>query len=109
MKDSRDLVGGLSVNADTFEILIQAIALELLASCYTILPATTCRLPLFQQRTCSTHITALRLHTLHRFEPAAGHHARVSSEIAARPELYAESALEEDVAEVVTLQHLAED
>jgi hypothetical protein len=92
------------ITADGFELILHAIALQLLASCYTILPVTACHLPLFQQRNRSTPVTALRLHTQYRFEPAAGHHARACSETASWPGLYTGPASEHKAAEVVTLQ-----
>jgi hypothetical protein len=93
------------ITAGGFELLIHAIALQLLASCYTMLPATSaCHLPLFQQRNRPTPVTALRLHTQYRFEPAAGHHARSCSEAAPWPGLYTGPASEDKATEVVTLQ-----
>ncbi|KAH3978407.1 hypothetical protein HBI56_069620 [Parastagonospora nodorum] len=103
-RNSKMLSGGLPIGAGTFEILLHAIALQLLASCYTRLPATASNLPLFQQRTCPMQITALRLHMRYRFEPAAGHHARASSETAAWPGLYTGPTVEDNLAEMATLR-----
>jgi hypothetical protein len=76
--------------AEAFDLLSQAIAVQLLASCYTLLPASSAsHLPLFQQSRDAKSVTALRLHSHHRFEPAAGHHARVSSEASSWPGLFA--------------------
>ncbi|OAK94007.1 hypothetical protein IQ06DRAFT_235039 [Phaeosphaeriaceae sp. SRC1lsM3a] len=50
------------------------------------------------------YITALRLHSQHRFEPAAGHHARACSETDAWPSLYKGQSLEEQVVEKVSWQ-----
>jgi hypothetical protein len=103
--DSQGLTSTPSISGDAFEILIRAIALQLLASCYTILPASSaCNLPLFHQRIRARPISALRLHSQYRFEPAAGHHARVPSETASWPGLYAGPALEDALAEVVSRQ-----
>jgi hypothetical protein len=93
------------ISGDAFEILIRAIALQLLASCYTLLPASSaCSLPLLHQKRWSTPISALRLHSQYRFEPAAGHHARASSESASWPGLYAGPTLEDALADAVSRQ-----
>ncbi|OAG03553.1 uncharacterized protein CC84DRAFT_859390 [Paraphaeosphaeria sporulosa] len=66
---------------EAFAIIVEYVAIQLLASCYTLLPASSAEiLPLSQQRMGSRVVTALRLHTLHRLAPAAGHHARINSE-----------------------------
>jgi hypothetical protein len=84
-------------------MLIRAIALQLVASCYTLLPASSsCNLPLLYQRTHSKPISALRLNSQYRFEPATGHHARMSSESASWPWLYAGPTLEDALAELTS-------
>lgn len=91
--------------SEIFDKLLHAIALQLLASCYTLLPATSAdNLPLFQQRAEPKVITALRLHSHHRFEPATGHHARASSETASWPGLYIRPTRKESLAEAVSLR-----
>lgn len=65
---------------------IYIIALFLLASCFTILPRSSAHnmhsLPQWNGRSV---VTALRLHWLYRYAPAAGHHARVASETVHEP------------------------
>lgn len=83
-----------------FEELLTAIALQMLASCYTTVPASSAhQFPLFQQRKEVQVITALSLHARHRFDPAAGHQARPPSETAALPGLYGGPTLEDELAE----------
>jgi hypothetical protein len=103
---SQGLTSTPSISGDAFECLIRAIVLQLLASCYTILPASSACSPLSRQRTRARPTTALRLHSQYRFEPAAGHHARVPSETASWPGLYAGAELEDAFAEVVSTQRL---
>lgn len=77
--------------------------MQLLASCYTFLPASSANhLPLFQQRTGKKLVTALRAHSSFRLSPAAGHHARASSETSAWPGLYTGRDPEEVLAESVS-------
>ncbi|KAF3036562.1 hypothetical protein E8E12_005288 [Didymella heteroderae] len=65
-----------------FDAFVNSIALQLLASCFTVLPTTSgTLLPLFQQRTSRRFVTALHAHALYRFAPAAGYQARAPSEI----------------------------
>ncbi|KAF3048626.1 hypothetical protein E8E11_004065 [Didymella keratinophila] len=72
-----------------FEAFVKSIALQLLASCYTVLPATSANAPpLFQQRTGEKIVTALCAHALYRLAPAAGHQARAPSETSPWPALY---------------------
>ncbi|UPX10397.1 uncharacterized protein EKO05_0001059 [Ascochyta rabiei] len=88
---------------DGFDTLIQAIALQLLASCYTFLPASSAsQLPLLQQKTDKTLVTALQAHSAHRLSPAAGHHARAPSETSAWPGLYTGPGPEETLAETTS-------
>ncbi|KAF1919349.1 hypothetical protein BDU57DRAFT_138669 [Ampelomyces quisqualis] len=104
-QNSQDPTRETSIGAKTFDLLLQTIALQLLASCYTHLPATSAsHLPLFQQRTRPQSVTALRLHTHYQFEPAAGHHARASSETDCWPGLYPGPMREDRLAEAVSLQ-----
>lgn len=75
--------------AEAFDVLVHVIALQLLASCYTFMPGSSAsHIPWFQQRKGTKFITALHLQSQYRFAPAAGHHARASSETAAWPGLY---------------------
>jgi hypothetical protein len=86
----------------TFDTLIRLIALELLASCYTLIPASSAsHIPLFQQRREAKRVTALRLHSQYRFSPAAGHQARAPSEATTWPGLYTPT-LEDELAEYVS-------
>ena len=95
----------LSNSAEAFDLLLHGIALQLLASCYTLLPASSAsQLPLFRQKTEAKPVTALRLHSQHRFEPAAGHHARASSEAASWLGLHTAPTPEDLLAEAVSLQ-----
>ncbi|KAF1963371.1 hypothetical protein CC80DRAFT_4302 [Byssothecium circinans] len=89
----------------SFDILVHFIAVQLLASCYTILPATSAsNLPLVQQRRGSRLITALRLHSYYRFTPAVGHHAREPSETSPWPGLYSGQSAEEGMADLTLRQ-----
>ncbi|KAH7064262.1 hypothetical protein BKA63DRAFT_169426 [Paraphoma chrysanthemicola] len=89
--------------AEIFELLLEAIAVQLLASCYTSLPpSSAAHQPLIQQRREAEPVTALRLHSHQRFEPAAGHHARAPSEATPWPGLYAGPELEEVLAEKIS-------
>lgn len=88
-----------------FDIFLHFIALQLLASCYTLLPASSAEgVPLLQQRKGSRLVTALRLHSYRRFSPAAGYHAREPSETLAWPGLYSGPSLEDQAAEIATRQ-----
>lgn len=87
---------------DAFESLLNAIALQLLASCRTVLPASSAsHLPLFQQRKESMNISALCLHARQRFSPAAGHQARPPSETAAWPGLHEGPSPEDQMVETL--------
>lgn len=73
----------------TFDAFVKSIALELLASCFTVIPTTSASLlAIFQQRTSEKFVTALHAHALNRFAPAAGHQARAPSETSPWPALY---------------------
>ncbi|KAH6644354.1 hypothetical protein C7974DRAFT_18921 [Boeremia exigua] len=88
---------------EAFNALIHAIALQLLASCYTPLPSSSStHLPLFQQKPRKTPVSALRAHAASRFSPAAGHHARAPSETAAWPGLCTGPGPEDALAEAVS-------
>ncbi|KAF2445882.1 hypothetical protein P171DRAFT_484536 [Karstenula rhodostoma CBS 690.94] len=88
---------------EAFGTVVEFIAIQLLASCYTVLPASSAdNLPIGQQRMGSRVITALRLHTLHRLAPAAGHHARVNTETSPWPGLYSWLSREDVLAESVS-------
>lgn len=81
------------------------VALQLLAACYTLLPSTSAtHVPLTQQRKEPGPATALRACSKYRFSPAAGHHARPSSETASWPDLYTGPSIEERLAEHVSHQ-----
>lgn len=81
------------------------IAIKLLASCYTLLPATSADDgPILQQRKQSKLITALRLQTLNQYPLAAGHHARTSSESAPWSGLYAGPSCEDRLLQQVQMQ-----
>ncbi|ORY07270.1 hypothetical protein BCR34DRAFT_25836 [Clohesyomyces aquaticus] len=83
-------------------IFLHYLALQLLQSCYTVLPASSAHsLPLYEHRTPGI-ATSLKLHAQTRFSPAAGHHAPCPSESAAWPDLYMGPLLEEKVAERVS-------
>ncbi|KAL5404474.1 hypothetical protein PMIN03_009114, partial [Paraphaeosphaeria minitans] len=89
--------------SEAFATVVEFIAMQLLASCYTLLPASSAdNLPLGQQRMGSMVITALRLHTLHRLSPAAGHHARINTETSSWPGLYTGMSKEDELAESVS-------
>ncbi|KAF2625724.1 hypothetical protein BU25DRAFT_371570 [Macroventuria anomochaeta] len=103
LKDSESSLPYTGNGAEAFDALVQAIALQLLASCYTFLPASSANhLPLFQQRTGKRLVTALRAHASFRLSPAAGHHARASSETHAWPGLYTGPEPEDTLAETVS-------
>ncbi|KAF2032096.1 hypothetical protein EK21DRAFT_61541 [Setomelanomma holmii] len=88
---------------EAFKSLLHAIALQLLASCYTLLPASgAANLPLVQQRRHPERVTALHLQSQYQYEPAAGHHARAPSEVASWPGLFAELKPEDTLAEQVS-------
>jgi hypothetical protein len=91
----------------SYDAWVTAVALRLLASSYTILPASSAEnLPLLQQRTGQTIVTALRLHSRYRFSPAAGHHARESSETSAWPGLYSGPHIGDQLVESSSRQRL---
>lgn len=103
MEDANNPKSRQAISAENFERLLHSIALQLLASCFTVLPASgACNLPILPQRRHPQRITALRLNSQHRFEPAAGHHARASSETDSWPGLYQGQSLEEQLAEQVS-------
>ncbi|KAF2640229.1 hypothetical protein P280DRAFT_480702 [Massarina eburnea CBS 473.64] len=84
-----------------FDTLVHFIAVHLLASCYTLPPVTSANnLPPFQQRTGSRLITALRLHSLYRFSPAAGYNAREPSRTSPWPGHYSECTVEKEMADM---------
>lgn len=81
------------------DVGLHLIALQLLASCYTLMPGSSAEcLPIFEQTDC-TVLSALRLHLRYRSYPAAGHHARNTSETSVWPGLYRGPSLEERFAE----------
>lgn len=87
----------------TFDAFVKSIALELLASCFTVIPATSANLlPLFQQRTSNKSVTALHAHALYSFAPAAGHQARAPSESSPWPALYTSPEPEDVLAEALS-------
>jgi hypothetical protein len=87
----------------SFEALLYLIALELLATCYTSLPGLSAtHVPLWRQCKDTKPTTALRACSQYRFSPAAGHHARPSSETASWPDLCMGLSLEEKLAEHVS-------
>jgi len=85
------------------DVLLYFVALQLLASCFTLRRASSANnFPLCQQQNTIQFVTALRLHSQYRFSPAAGHHARDSSESSAWPGLYTGRSLEDELAESVS-------
>ncbi|PVI00121.1 hypothetical protein DM02DRAFT_410764 [Periconia macrospinosa] len=85
-----------STPSQSFDHALRFIAIQLLASCYTLLPATSSQsVPLHEQRRRPRVVTALRLHTYFRYAPAAGHHARDPSETTPWPGLYRGPSTEE--------------
>lgn len=103
MKDSDFSLAYNPKGTEGFDALVQAIALQLLGSCYTQLPASSAsHLPLFQQRTSKKLVTALRAHASYRLCPAAGHQARAPSETSAWPGLYTGPEPEDTMAETVS-------
>ncbi|KAH7392378.1 hypothetical protein DE146DRAFT_679784 [Phaeosphaeria sp. MPI-PUGE-AT-0046c] len=103
MKNSATHLQHRSIRENAFGSLILSITIQLLASCYTTLPASgACNLPIFPQRRQPQCITALRLHSQHRTEPAAGYHARASSETGSRPGTYEGQSLEEQLTQKVS-------
>ncbi|EDU44524.1 conserved hypothetical protein [Pyrenophora tritici-repentis Pt-1C-BFP] len=103
LEDRKSCTTTFSNNGTDFEALLQAIALQLLAACYTVLPATSANhIPIFQQRKETVVITALRSNSRHRHSPAAGHQARPPSEAASWPGLYVGPSIEERLAEHVS-------
>lgn len=95
---SNSLSGGDS----GFDALVQAIALQLLASCYTFIPVSSANhLPLFQTKTSTKLVTALQAHAPYRLSPAAGHHARASSENYEHPDLRKEPSNGDELAGTV--------
>jgi hypothetical protein len=93
----------VDLDSEVFSDLVHLIVLHLLASCYTALPTSSAdNLPIYEQRTTPALITSLRLHSRYRYSPAAGHHARESSETASWPGLYAKPSIEDQLAEAVS-------
>jgi hypothetical protein len=91
--------------AEAFEIVLHAIALQLLACCYTFPPTSSaCHVPRMEQKTRPEIVTALGLHSQYRLEPAARHHARASSETALWPGLCTGPAPKDRLVEAVSLQ-----
>lgn len=83
--------------------LLELVALQMLASCYTSIPGTSAEnRPIYSQYKGPTTVSALRLHSRARFSPAAGHHARECSESYAWPGLYNGPSIEEQLAERVS-------
>ncbi|KAF1838405.1 hypothetical protein BDW02DRAFT_413233 [Decorospora gaudefroyi] len=92
-----------STEVDKSDTLVRIIALQLLAACYTFLPASSAtHIPLFQQRKGPTPVTALRLHSQYLLSPAAGHQARAPSETASWPGLHDGPSAEDKLAEHVS-------
>lgn len=89
----------VSTTSQSFEHIVRFVAIQLLASCYTLLPPTSaCSVSLLEQRKGPRLITALRLHTYFRYAPAAGYHARDPSETTPWPGLYRGPPIEEKIA-----------
>ncbi|KAF2747138.1 hypothetical protein M011DRAFT_526501 [Sporormia fimetaria CBS 119925] len=94
-----------SNDAQRSDATIYFIALCLLASCYTVLPASSgWSLPLLRQRQGRTVVSALGLHWRYRYSPAAGHHARECTETAQWQGLYSGPSIEDQVLETVMKQ-----
>ncbi|KAF2688067.1 hypothetical protein K458DRAFT_485205 [Lentithecium fluviatile CBS 122367] len=92
-----------------FDKIVQVVAVQLLAACYTVLPATGAyNVSHFHQRKEPRIVTALRLHTYRRFSPAAGHHARETSETSSWPGLFSGPSLEDGLAESTCKRHRLE-
>lgn len=90
-------------DTSAFDALVTSIALQLLASCLTFLPASSASSrPLVQQRTSKQSVTALHAHALYRFVPAAGHQARAPSEGSPWPALYTGPEPETGLAEALS-------
>ena len=103
MKDPGSSAPYTPNGTEAFDALVQAIALQLLASCYTFLPASSAgHVPLFQQRTGKKFVTALRAHSAFRLSPAAGHNARAQSEASPWPGLYTGPDREDILADIVS-------
>jgi hypothetical protein len=96
-------------DSQRFDALLYFIVVQLLASCYTLQNASSANnYPLFQQRKSVRLVTSLRLHSQYRFSPAAGWHARESSQSSSWPGLYTGPSLEEKVAEEASLRRRIE-
>ncbi|KAH7118891.1 hypothetical protein B0J11DRAFT_79601 [Dendryphion nanum] len=88
---------------DISESVLLCIALQLLASCFTVLPASSVAAsPIEQRRLRPTTVSSLKLHSRYRFSPAAGHHARECSENFPWPALYDGPSLEDSLAERIS-------
>ncbi|KAF2876738.1 hypothetical protein BDV95DRAFT_602702 [Massariosphaeria phaeospora] len=91
-----------------FDALVYSLALQLLASCYTILqPSSANSVPLSQQTRSPRRVSALKLHSQYRLAPAAGYHARECSETASWPGLYTGPAIEDQLAQNVSRKRLS--
>ncbi|KAF2649401.1 hypothetical protein K491DRAFT_783378, partial [Lophiostoma macrostomum CBS 122681] len=74
-KDAQTSTCPAKGNPTSFDTLLRYIAIRLLASCYTTLPASSAHnMPFYQQRRRPTLVTSLRFHSWYRFSPAGGHH-----------------------------------
>ena len=88
------------------ELYPYIVAVQLLASCYTLCRPQSGSDSLLNTRKWEReYITALRLHGQYRFSPAAGHHARESS-MESWPALFSGPSIEEQRANAVTTQRL---
>lgn len=97
------MAASVTAGSQSFEHIVRFIAIQLLASCYTLLPPTSSSsVPLLEQRKRPRLITALRLHTNFRYAPAAGYHARDPSETTPWPGLYRGAQIEEKIGSVAT-------
>lgn len=90
-------------NPEAFTAFVRFIAIQLLASCYTcVAPSSASNLPFYQQRMGPSFVTSLHLHSRYRYFPAAGHHARETSEASSWPGLYTGPSIEERLAETIS-------
>ncbi|OCL11526.1 hypothetical protein AOQ84DRAFT_373900 [Glonium stellatum] len=99
----------ISESAEPSEVLLHLIAIQILASCYTLSqPLGAASLPssLYLSKREPEFITSLRLHTQSRYYPAAGHHARNSSRDSSWPGLYSGPSPEDKLAEEVSRRRL---
>ncbi|KAF2787879.1 hypothetical protein K505DRAFT_342576 [Melanomma pulvis-pyrius CBS 109.77] len=92
-----------TTDSTSSDALLHLIALQLLASCCTLQRASSATsFPLYQQRGTVRLVTSLKLHSQFRYSPAAGHHARQSSETSSWPGLYTGPSIEDRLAEEVS-------